>query len=117
MATIVKQMVAFGVALALLICLGVTAFAAEESPEDSYRKFPKAEVSTFWTKYPGSCQQSGYRQPQNRVPAVLPVILLGLAAGSTALLTAKERYRGEYQFLHHLRKNRCVSSSLSGVLL
>lgn len=93
MATIVKQMVAFGVALALLICLGVTAFAAEESPEDSLPEVsPKAEVSDILDEVSGvAANRVDTDNPRTGVPAVLPVILLGLAAGSTALLTAKER--------------------------
>ena len=97
MATIVKQMVAFGVALALLIvwsnCLC------------RRRKPGRLFTGSFQSRGLGHSGRSiraaanrGYRQPQNRCSRGAAGDLLGLAAGSTALLTAKSGNCGGYQF-------------------
>ena len=112
MSTLTKKLVAFAITLALLACLGITALAAESSlPESSLqeRVSPRAEVSTLQEKVSsraevsalqekltskvddGTVAEKSTKNPRTGIPAVLPVVLLGLAAGGTALIAGKER--------------------------
>mgnify|MGYP000906024894 CR=1 FL=1 len=99
MVTFIKQLAAVAVTLALLACLGVTAFAADQSsiakdeslPEVSREVSPRAEVSAVREEVSGVTGKANTENPKTGVVTVLPVILLGLAAGGTALLTGKER--------------------------
>ncbi len=99
MVTLIKQLAAVAVTLTLLACLGVTAFAADQSSiardesllEVSHEVSPRAEVSAVREEVSGVTGQANTENPRTGIPAVLPVIVLGLAAAGTALLTGKER--------------------------
>ena len=91
MATVLKPLAALAVVLALLASLGVTAFA-QVSPEDSIPEVAsRPDISDILDDVSGVVTRTDTDNPRTGVPAVLPVILLGLTAGSTALLTARKK--------------------------